>query len=51
MYFDEPKEPYAPMTTSLKVVLGLSSAVVLLFWLVPAPLVSAASVAARSLFL
>jgi NADH-quinone oxidoreductase subunit N len=50
MYFDEPRESYAPMSGGLKVVLALSSAVVLLFWLVPAPLVGAAGAAARSLF-
>jgi NADH-quinone oxidoreductase subunit N len=50
IYFDEPREAYAPLTPSLKLVLGLTSAVVLLFWLVPAPLESAAAAAARSLF-
>jgi NADH-quinone oxidoreductase subunit N len=50
MYFDEPQQRFAPMPIGLKVVLGISSAVVLLFWLVPAPVVNAASVAARSLF-
>src|SRR5215203_4225549 len=33
MYFDEPKERYAPMEPALKLVIGLSSAVVLLFWI------------------
>jgi NADH-quinone oxidoreductase subunit N len=50
MYFDEPKERYEPMSASLRVVLGISSVVVVLFGLAPAPLVSAASAAARSLF-
>jgi NADH-quinone oxidoreductase subunit N len=50
MYFDEPRERFAPLTPGLAVVLAASSAVVLLFWLVPAPLVDAASAAARSLF-
>ena len=35
---------------NLKVVLAVSSAVILLFWVLPAPLRSAADVAARSLF-
>ncbi|RVU20225.1 NADH-quinone oxidoreductase subunit NuoN [Methylobacterium oryzihabitans] len=50
MYFDEPQGGYEPMAPGLRIVLGLSSVVVVLFWLVPAPLVGAAGVAARSLF-
>jgi NADH-quinone oxidoreductase subunit N len=50
MYFDEPRGAFEPMEPSLKVVLGLTSAVILLFLLVPAPLVGAAAAAARSLF-
>ncbi|MFC0218319.1 NADH-quinone oxidoreductase subunit N [Pseudochelatococcus lubricantis] len=50
IYFDEPKAPYEPMTPVLKLVLGASSVVVLLFWVLPAPLVGAAAVAAKSLF-
>jgi NADH-quinone oxidoreductase subunit N len=50
MYFDEPRGAFEPMEPSLKVVLGLTSAVILLFWLAPAPLVGAAAAAARSLF-
>jgi len=50
MYFDEPRAAFEPMTPALKVVLGLASAVILLFWIVPAPLVGAAAAAARSLF-
>ncbi|MFT0893292.1 NADH-quinone oxidoreductase subunit NuoN [Pseudochelatococcus sp. G4_1912] len=50
IYFDESKVTYEPMTPVLKVVLGASSIVVLLFWILPAPLVGAASVAAKSLF-
>jgi NADH-quinone oxidoreductase subunit N len=49
MYFDEPRGAYEPMPLTLKIVLGLSSAVVLLFWVLPAPLLSAASAAANSL--
>jgi NADH-quinone oxidoreductase subunit N len=51
MYFDEPQEKYEPLSGSLKLVLGVCSAVILLFWLVPAPLVEAAGTAARSLLL
>ena len=51
MYFDEPQEKYDPLSGALKLVLGLSSAVVLLFWIVPGPLVEAAGAAARSLLL
>ncbi len=50
MYFDEPAGAYAPMGPGLRIVLGLSSVVVLLFWLVPAPLVGLAGAAAKSLF-
>ncbi len=50
MYFDEPRERYEPLSPALKLVLAASSAVVLLFGLVPAPLVAAAGAAARSLF-
>jgi NADH-quinone oxidoreductase subunit N len=50
MYFDEPREAFEPMSPGIRVVLAVSSAVVILFGLVPAPLVSAASAAARSLF-
>jgi NADH-quinone oxidoreductase subunit N len=50
MYFDEPVQPYERVPSGVKMVLGLSSAVVLLFWIAPAPLVGAAGAAARSLF-
>ena len=50
MYFDEPQAPYEPMAPGLRIVLGLSSAVVILFFLAPAPLVAAAGAAAKSLF-
>ncbi len=50
MYFDEPAEAYEPMGPGLRIVLGLSSVVVLLFWLMPAPLVGIAGTAAKSLF-
>lgn len=50
MYFDEPAEAFEPMAPTLKIVSGLSGAFILLFWLWPAPLVSAATAAAKSLF-
>jgi NADH-quinone oxidoreductase subunit N len=38
------------MAPGVSFVLAVSSAVVVLFWIVPAPVVSAAGAAARSLF-
>jgi len=50
MYFDEPGARYDAMPAGVKLVLGLSSIFVVLFGIVPAPLVAAAGAAARSLF-
>ncbi|MCP8938283.1 NADH-quinone oxidoreductase subunit NuoN [Alsobacter sp. SYSU M60028] len=50
MYFDEPREAFQPMSLTLKTVIGVSGAFNLAFWIFPAPLVTAALVAARSLF-
>ncbi len=50
IYFDKPKGAFETMTPALKGVLALSSAMVLVFWLVPGPLVSSALAAAKSLF-
>jgi NADH-quinone oxidoreductase subunit N len=50
IYFDAPKGAFETMTPALKGVLAASSALVLLFWLVPGPLVSSALAAAKSLF-
>ncbi len=50
MFFDEPAESFSPLTPTLKAVIGVSTAAILFFWLAPAPLVSAANAAARSLF-
>ncbi|MGY2047070.1 NADH-quinone oxidoreductase subunit NuoN [Methylobacterium sp. JK268] len=50
MYFDEPQAAYEPLAPGLRIVLAASSIVVVLFWIVPAPLVAAAGTAARSLF-
>ena len=52
IYFDEPTGAYLPMAPALKVVLGLSSVVVLFFWMpgIPYRFLGAASAAAKSLF-
>src|SRR5215217_3297750 len=50
MYFDEAAEPFAPMPRMLKVVLGITGVLVILFFVYPSPLVSAAAAAAKSLF-
>ncbi|EJW11840.1 NADH-ubiquinone oxidoreductase chain N [Rhodovulum sp. PH10] len=50
MYFDEPAPALAPMRGELGVVLAVTGVFVLLFWVWPAPLVDAASAAAKSLF-
>ncbi len=50
MYFDEPATSFVPMDGAVKAVLAVATAFVLLFWLVPAPLVGAATAAAKSFF-
>ena len=50
MYFDEPAERFEPMPNILAGVLGVSGVLTLLYFVYPAPLVSAAEVAAKSLF-
>ena len=50
MYFDDPKPKFEEMPAGAEAVLLACSAVVLLFWIVPAPLVASAGNAARSLF-
>jgi NADH-quinone oxidoreductase subunit N len=50
MYFDEPKAQFEPMPGELKLVLGVAAAFVVLLVFAPAPLVDAASAAAKSLF-
>src|ERR1043165_6236155 len=50
MYFDEAAEPFEPMPRVLKIVLGVSGLIVILFGVAPGPLVATAAVAARSLF-
>jgi len=50
MYFDAPGERYDAMPMGVKLVLAVSSIFVVLFGIVPSPLVAAAGAAARSLF-
>jgi NADH-quinone oxidoreductase subunit N len=50
MYFDEPKPSFAPMPGELKTVLAVTGLFNLLFILYPAPLLNAATAAAKSLF-
>ncbi len=50
MYFDEPKEAMEPMRFELRFVLAIAGVFNILFFVYPAPLVSAATAAAKSLF-
>ena len=50
MYFDDPKAPFERLAPGAEAILVACSVVVGLFWLIPAPLVNSAAVAARSLF-
>ena len=50
MFFDEPAEAFEPMPGLVRLVLGVSSAFVVLFFVYPAPLLDAALRAAHSLF-
>jgi NADH-quinone oxidoreductase subunit N len=50
MYFDEPVEGFQPMPGLLRLVLGVSGLINILFFAYPAPLVGAATAAAKSLF-
>jgi NADH-quinone oxidoreductase subunit N len=50
MYFDEPARRFDPMPHELGAVLAVTGLFNLLFFVYPAPLVDAASAAARSLF-
>ncbi len=50
MYFDEPNKSFEPMSGEQVLVLGLAGAFNLLFFVFPAPLLDAATVAAKSLF-
>jgi NADH-quinone oxidoreductase subunit N len=50
MYFDEPAPGFVPVPGELKAVLGLAGLFNLLYFVYPAPLIEAASAAAKSLF-
>jgi NADH-quinone oxidoreductase subunit N len=50
MYFDEPAAGFSPMPRELKAVLGVTGLFNILFFVYPGPLVTAAAVAAKSLF-
>ena len=50
IYFDEAAAPFDRAPFTQRAVLALSSLAMLLFWVYPAPLVEAASAAAKSLF-
>jgi NADH-quinone oxidoreductase subunit N len=50
MYFDEPRAAFEPMPAGVQVVLAITTFIILVFWLVPAPLVGTAAAAASSLF-
>lgn len=50
MYFDEPAESFDPVLPSLGAILGVTGLLVLAFVIYPAPLMTVADAAARSLF-
>jgi NADH-quinone oxidoreductase subunit N len=50
MYFDEPAGAFEPMPGALKAVLGISGIIVILYCVLPGPLVATAATAAKSLF-
>jgi NADH-quinone oxidoreductase subunit N len=50
MYMDEPAGAFEPMPGALKAVLGISGLLVILYAVVPGPLVATAATAAKSLF-
>ncbi|WAC26150.1 NADH-quinone oxidoreductase subunit NuoN [Ancylobacter sp. SL191] len=50
MYFDEPAPAFEPMPSELRAVLAISGLFTILLFVYPAPLLAAASVAARALF-
>jgi NADH-quinone oxidoreductase subunit N len=50
MYFDEPVGKLDPMRVELRTVLAVAGLFNVLFFVYPAPLVSAAAFAAKSLF-
>jgi NADH-quinone oxidoreductase subunit N len=50
IYFDEPTVEFAPMTAAAKAVLTIAGGFTILYFVYPAPLTTAASAAAQSLF-
>jgi NADH-quinone oxidoreductase subunit N len=50
MYFDEPAKGFVPVPGELKAVLGVAGLFNLLYFVYPAPLITAAGIAAKSLF-
>lgn len=50
MYFDEPAPAFDKMSGEMVTVLGISGAIVILFFVYPGPLVVAAENAAKALF-
>jgi NADH-quinone oxidoreductase subunit N len=50
MYFDDPAPAFDPAPATLRATLAISTALLLGFWLYPAPVMEAASAAAKSLF-
>jgi NADH-quinone oxidoreductase subunit N len=50
MYFDEPAEEFEPMPGAIKLVIGVSGVLTIFYFVYPGPLVSAAGIAAASLF-
>jgi NADH-quinone oxidoreductase subunit N len=50
MYFNEPAQRFDPMAGSVRFVLALTGAFVMLYVLLPSPLIDSAAAAARSLF-
>jgi NADH-quinone oxidoreductase subunit N len=50
MYFDEPAPAFDKAPLTLRAVLATSTVLMLTFWLYPAPVIDAASAAAKSLF-
>src|ERR1043166_3211951 len=50
MYFDEPAGAFEPMPGALKAVLAVSGVIVILYVVMPGPLVATAATAAKSLF-
>ncbi len=50
MYFDEPAKPFDSMPFLLRIVLGVTGTLNIVFFVYPAPLLGAATAAAKSLF-